>query len=155
MFATKFNNINIDDFDLNNIDINTLVSIHHYLFNELWDNAGKIREDDKETLENINHILKYISNLNFNVLSENEIAYLMCNTISKIYLAQIFYNGNARTTVTFLKLFLISKGIRFNYSIAIDNKHNYKKFISLLYNYTDNISMSSLEHFKKFIKIKY
>jgi fido (protein-threonine AMPylation protein) len=149
--ALKYNNVTLEDIPFQTLNYDLLVKIHLYLFNDIASVAGEMRVPS-DVQEKINHILTKLDKLDVSKLSIHEIAENLCRAISIIWLYQPFFDGNSRVLATFLKLFLLSRGIDFKYTIDEHNEHDYKKIISVLYSPDDNLYPGAVNFIESYLQ---
>jgi fido (protein-threonine AMPylation protein) len=154
IFAQKFNNITLDDVPFQNLDFDLLEKIHLYLFAGIDDDAGKKRCSDI-IMKKINLLMYNLQSQDFSNITVHEMSEILCETISIIRLFQPFYDGNTKTLVTFLKLFLMSKKINFSYEVNEYDEHDYKKFINLIYSDDDHVNCKTVKIIENYIEDQY
>lgn len=150
VFASKFNNVTPEYIPSFEPNYSSLSNIHLYLFFGTDLDAGKRRCSEAIQLK-IDKILMNLQNINFEQLSSRDIAAILCQTVSTIWLYQPFFDGNTKTMVTFLKIFLMSRGFDLSYEVSEQEEHDYKKFISLIYSDEDSVSLKSINILENYI----
>lgn len=124
LFNIKYHIID-DNYSFNEetlFDIKYLEKIHAFLFNDLYDlEFCKIRSDIKEDTideinEKLNEIRKNIYNSNIGALGD---------LIYYIWKNQIFYDGNTRTLLCYLKILSKCFNFEIEYDFNKDVKEDY------------------------------
>lgn len=124
LFNTKYHLID-ETFTFNETDIFTttyLEKIHIFLFSDVYKkNLCKIREKINEnTIKEINNELK---NLRQMLIYEDTAE--IKNIIYKIWEYQIFYDGNTRTILCYLKILSKIFNLKVNYDFTKDIEKDY------------------------------
>ena len=103
-------------------NVKYLEKIHLFLFNDLLsDNECLIREKvSNETIDKMNSLLQEIPDLIY--LEDQE---RLKNVIYELWKEQIFYDGNTRTLLCFLKIISHGLNIDMNYDFTKDINKDY------------------------------
>jgi cell filamentation protein len=121
-------------------DSNALLEIHHFLFQDVYEWAGKVRtvnisKDGKPFFsgERFNMGFKYIDNLiaEYSVLNKKhrkEIANKLAEILDTVNYLHPFREGNGRTQREFLRLLALDKGLTLNLNPP-DNKDVYERYM--------------------------
>jgi cell filamentation protein len=121
-------------------DSNALLEIHHFLFQDVYEWAGKVRtvnisKDGKPFFsgERFNMGFKYIDNLiaEYSVLNKKhrkEIANKLAEILDTVNYLHPFREGNGRTQREFLRLLALDKGLTLNLNPP-DNKDIYERYM--------------------------
>lgn len=121
-------------------DSNSLLVIHHYLFQDIYEWAGKLRtvnisKDGKPFFEGERfHIaFQYVDNLilefrNIKRTNKKELAKKLAEILDNVNFLHPFREGNGRTQREFLRLLALEKGIKLNLNPP-DNKSVYKRYM--------------------------
>ena len=121
-------------------DSNSILVIHHYLFQDVYEWAGKVRtvnisKDGKPFFEGerFNMGFKYIDNLiseykALNKTNRKEIAYKLAEILDTVNYLHPFREGNGRTQREFLRLLALEKEIHLNLNPP-DNKNIYERYM--------------------------
>ncbi len=119
---------------------NSLLIIHHYLFQDVYEWAGKVRtvnisKDGKPFFEGERfHIaFQYIDNLilEFNIIkrtNKKEIAEKLAEILDNVNFLHPFRDGNGRAQREFIRLLALEKGIKLNLNPP-DNKSVYERYM--------------------------
>ncbi|MEC4004036.1 Fic family protein [Flavobacterium sp. SUN052] len=122
------------------IDSNSLLIIHHYLFQDVYQWAGKVRtvnisKDGKPFFdgERFNIAFQYIDNLiiEFKTLkntNKKALAYKLAEILDNVNYLHPFRDGNGRTQREFLRLLALEKGMQLNLNPP-DNKNVYQRYM--------------------------
>lgn len=120
-------------------DYQRLKDIHKYIFEDLYEWAGKerginivkgervlggdtVRYSDTNSIESdIEEALKELNNTNWEVLSITETANIFSKMIAKIWQIHPFREGNTRTVITFATQFAEYHGFRMNKVLLREN----------------------------------
>lgn len=96
------------------------LKVHKYIFQDLYDWAGKIRivdiykdepvlgglsieyEKHDKILESLSRELSFLNKIKWSALSNEEIAKMFSHSLARIWQIHCFREGNTRTTVTFM-----------------------------------------------------
>lgn len=100
--------------NIGNFDIHHFLSIHNFLFEDIYPFAGKIRSEDiaKDTFrfakweyieEQLNSLLTKISNDNLSQLSKKELAKKLAYYMAELNVLHPFREGNGRTIREFIR----------------------------------------------------
>jgi len=121
-------------------DSSSLLFIHHYLFQDVYVWAGKVRtvnisKNGKPFFdgERFNFGFQYIDNLikEFRVIrktQKNELAYKLAEILDNVNFLHPFREGNGRTQREFLRLLALEKDIKLNLNPP-DNKNVYERYM--------------------------
>ena len=121
-------------------DSNSLLVIHHHLFQDVYQWAGKVRtvnisKDGKPFFEGerFNMGFKYIDNLIseykvINKTNRKEIANKLAEILDSVNYLHPFREGNGRTQREFLRLLALEKGLNLNLNPP-DNKNIYERYM--------------------------
>jgi cell filamentation protein len=121
-------------------DSNALLEIHHFLFQDVYEWAGKVRtvnisKDGKPFFsgERFNMGFKYIDNLisEYSVLNKKhrkEIANKLAEILDTVNYLHPFREGNGRTQREFLRMLALDKGLTLNLNPP-DNKDVYERYM--------------------------
>lgn len=121
-------------------DSNSLLIIHHYLFQDIYEWAGKVRtvnisKDGKQFYEGERfHIaFQFVDNLilEFNKIKETnkkELAKKLAEILDNINFLHPFREGNGRTQREFIRLLALEKGIKLNLNPP-DDKSVYERYM--------------------------
>lgn len=127
----------------------TLLAIHKFIFNELYDWAGKIRTVPiyKEEpvlgvvslpygeVSNIEKdakvIIKKLNEINWSDISLEETIPLFADLVAQLWLVHPFREGNTRTIITFANLFGTTKGFPLNSKLLRENSENVRDALVL------------------------
>lgn len=121
--------------------INYLEKIHIFLFGDIYpDKYCKIRKEvSHNTRERINKILEKM-----NLLYQDFNSKVFSDLLYKIWQEQIFYDGNTRTLLSFVKVYSIGFGIDFDYDFNKDINEDF--FIDKI---IDSIEKSGNNNYSK------
>jgi cell filamentation protein len=121
-------------------DSNSLLVIHHYLFQDVYAWAGKVRtvniyKDGKPFFngERFSMGFQYIDTLindyrNIEKLNKEELASKLSEILDNVNFLHPFREGNGRTQREFLRLLALEKGLTLNLNPP-DNKDVYDKYM--------------------------
>jgi cell filamentation protein len=121
-------------------DSNTLLEIHHYLFQDVYVWAGKVRtvnisKDGKPFFngERFAIAFQYIDNLlleykRIRKTNRNQIAEKLAEILDNVNYLHPFREGNGRTQREFIRLLALEKGYQLNLNPA-DNKNVYDRYM--------------------------
>jgi cell filamentation protein len=121
-------------------DSNSLLVIHHYLFQDVYEWAGKVRtvniyKDGKPFFngERFSMGFQYIDTLindyrNIEKLNKEELASKLSEILDNVNFLHPFREGNGRTQREFLRLLALEKGLTLNLNPP-DNKDVYDKYM--------------------------
>lgn len=121
-------------------DSNSLLTIHHYLFQDVYAWAGKVRtvnisKDGKPFFDGERFAIafQYIDNLlleykNIRKTNRNQIAEKLAELLDNINYLHPFREGNGRTQREFIRLLALEKGYQLNLNPA-DNKSVYDRYM--------------------------
>ena len=121
-------------------DSESLLKIHHYLFQDVYKWAGQTRtvnisKDGKQFFdgERFDNAFRYIDTLitNYRKLkktSKNEIAEKLGEILDNVNYLHPFREGNVRTQREFLRLLALEKGFNLNLNPP-DNKNIYERYM--------------------------
>lgn len=121
-------------------DSNSLLIIHHYLFQDIYAWAGEVRtvnisKDGKPFFEGERfHVaFKYVDNLidEYRVIKKNnkkELAKKLAEILDNVNFLHPFREGNGRTQREFLRLLALEKGVKLNLNPP-DNKSVYERYM--------------------------
>lgn len=121
-------------------DSNTLLEIHHYLFQDVYAWAGKVRtvnisKDGKPFFngERFAIAFQYIDNLlleykRIRKTNRNQIAEKLAEILDNVNYLHPFREGNGRTQREFIRLLALEKGYQLNLNPA-DNKNVYDRYM--------------------------
>ena len=121
-------------------DSNSLLTIHHYLFQDVYAWAGKVRtvnisKDGKPFFDGERFAIafQYIDNLlleykNIRKTNRNQIAEKLAELWDNINYLHPFREGNGRTQREFIRLLALEKGYQLNLNPA-DNKSVYDRYM--------------------------
>ncbi|HAH55820.1 MAG TPA: filamentation induced by camp protein fic [Flavobacterium sp.] len=119
---------------------NSLLIIHHYLFQDIYEWAGKLRtvnisKDGKPFFEGERFHLafQYVDNLivefrNIKRTNKKELAKKLAEILDNVNFLHPFREGNGRTQREFLRLLALEKGIKLNLNPP-DNKSIYERYM--------------------------
>lgn len=119
---------------------NSLLIIHHYLFQDIYEWAGKLRtvnisKDGKPFFEGERFHLafQYIDNLivefrNIKRTNKKDLAKKLAEILDNVNFLHPFREGNGRTQREFLRLLALEKGIKLNLNPP-DNKSIYERYM--------------------------
>ena len=122
------------------LDSNSLLTIHHYLFQDVYEWAGKTRtvnisKDGKPFFERERFEMgfKYIDNLileykNISKTKRKKLAEKLAEILDNINFLHPFREGNGRTQREFLRLLALEKELVLNLNPA-DNEEIYKRYM--------------------------
>ncbi len=121
-------------------DSTSLLTLHHYLFQDVYEWAGKTRtvninKDGKPFLEveRFDMGFKYINNLileyrEINNKDKKELANKLADILDNVNFMHPFREGNGRTQREFLRILALEKGVILNINPA-DNEDIYKRYM--------------------------
>lgn len=121
-------------------DSNSLMKIHHHLFQDIYKWAGEVRtvnisKDGKQFFdgERFSVAFKYVDNLileyrNLKKKNIKEIAVKLAEILDNVNFLHPFREGNGRTQREFLRLLALEKGFILNLNPP-DNKDIYEKYM--------------------------
>ncbi len=121
-------------------DSNALLSIHHYLFQDVYAWAGKVRtvnisKDGKPFFDGERFAIafQYIDNLlleykSIRKTNRNQIAKKLAEILDNVNYLHPFREGNGRTQREFIRLLALEKGYQLNLNPA-DNKNVYDRYM--------------------------
>lgn len=121
-------------------DSNTLLEIHHYLFQDVYEWAGKVRtvnisKDGKPFFDGERFAIafQYIDNLlleykSIRKTNRNQIAEKLAEILDNVNYLHPFREGNGRTQREFIRLLALEKGYQLNLNPA-DNKNVYDRYM--------------------------
>lgn len=121
-------------------DSDSLLIIHHYLFQDIYAWAGEVRtvnisKDGKPFFEGERfHVaFKYVDNLidEYRVIKKNnkkELAKKLAEILDNVNFLHPFREGNGRTQREFLRLLALEKGVKLNLNPP-DNKSVYERYM--------------------------
>ena len=121
-------------------DSESLLKIHHYLFQDVYKWAGQTRtvnisKDGKQFFdgERFDNAFRYIDTLitdyrKLKKTSKNEIAEKLAEILDNVNYLHPFREGNGRTQREFLRLLALEKGFNLNLNPA-DNKNIYERYM--------------------------
>lgn len=121
-------------------DIKSLFFIHHYLFQDVYEWAGKertvnISKNGKAFFEGerFSFAYHYIDNLineykKINKTKKEELAYKLAEILDNINFLHPFREGNGRTQREFIRLLALEKDLKLNLNPA-DNKNVYERYM--------------------------
>ena len=121
-------------------DFESLLKIHHYLFQDVYKWAGQTRtvnisKDGKQFFdgERFDNAFRYIDTLitdyrKLKKTSKNEIAEKLAEILDNVNYLHPFREGNGRTQREFLRLLALEKGFNLNLNPA-DNKNIYERYM--------------------------
>lgn len=119
---------------------NSLLIIHHYLFQDIYEWAGKLRtvnisKDGKPFFEGERFHLafQYIDNLivefrNIKRTNKKDLAKKLAEILDNVNFLHPFREGNGRAQREFLRLLALEKGIKLNLNPP-DNKSIYERYM--------------------------
>jgi cell filamentation protein len=119
---------------------NALLIIHHYLFQDIYEWAGKLRtvnisKDGKPFFEGerFDIAFQYVDNLivefrNIKRTNKKELAKKLAEILDNVNFLHPFREGNGRTQREFLRLLALEKGIQLNLNPP-DNKSIYEQYM--------------------------
>ncbi len=119
---------------------NSLLIIHHYLFQDIYEWAGKLRtvnisKDGKPFFdgERFHLAFQYVDNLivefrNIKRTNKKELAKKLAEILDNVNFLHPFREGNGRTQREFLRLLALEKGIKLNLNPP-DNKSVYERYM--------------------------
>ncbi|RYM32786.1 filamentation induced by camp protein fic [Brumimicrobium glaciale] len=119
----------------------SLITIHHYLFQDVYEWAGKTRsvnisKDGKPFFqgERFEMGFKYIDNLileyrNIKSRNKKELAIKLAEFLDNVNFLHPFREGNGRVQREFLRVLALEKGLTLNLNPA-DNKDVYEKYMN-------------------------
>ena len=122
-------------------DSNSLITIHHYLFQDVYEWAGKTRsvnisKDGKPFFEGERFEMgfKYIDNLILEYRTikrdnKKELARKLADILDNVNFLHPFRDGNGRAQREFLRILALEKGLILNLNPA-DNEDVYKKYMN-------------------------
>jgi cell filamentation protein len=122
-------------------DSNSLITIHHYLFQDVYEWAGKTRsvnisKDGKPFFEGERFEMgfKYIDNLILEYRTikrdnKKELARKLADILDNVNFLHPFRDGNGRVQREFLRIFALEKGLILNLNPA-DNEDVYKRYMN-------------------------
>ncbi len=121
-------------------DSNTLLEIYHYLFQDVYSWAGKVRtvnisKDGKQFFDGERFAIafQYIDNLlleykSIRKTNKNQIAEKLAEILDNVNYLHPFREGNGRTQREFLRLLALEKGYQLNLNPP-DNKNVYDRYM--------------------------
>ena len=121
-------------------DSNSLLIIHHHLFQDIYEWAGKVRtvnisKNGKPFFEGerFNIAFKYLDSLieeyrAIRKTQKQEIAYKLAEILDNVNYLHPFREGNGRTQREFLRLLALEKDIKLNLNPP-DNKSIYERYM--------------------------
>ena len=121
-------------------DSESLLKIHHYLFQDVYKWAGQARtvnmsKDGKQFFdgERFDNAFRYVDTLitdyrKLKKTSKNEIAEKLAEILDNVNYLHPFREGNGRTQREFLRLLALEKGFNLNLNPA-DNKNIYERYM--------------------------
>lgn len=121
-------------------DSNSLIVIHHYLFQDVYEWAGKVRtvnisKDGKPFFEGERfHIaFQYVDNLilefnNINKSNKKELAEKLAEILDNVNFLHPFREGNGRAQREFIRSLALEKGIKLNLNPP-DDKSVYERYM--------------------------
>lgn len=121
-------------------DSNSLLTIHHYLFQDVYAWAGKVRtvnisKDGKPFFDGERFAIafQYIDTLlleykNIRKTNRNQIAEKLAEILDNVNYLHPFREGNGRTQREFIRLLALEKGYQLNLNPA-DNKNVYDRYM--------------------------
>ncbi len=121
-------------------DSNTLLEIHHYLFQDVYAWAGKVRtvnisKDGKPFFDGERFAIafQYIDNLlleykNIRKTNKNQIAEKLAEILDNVNYLHPFREGNGRTQREFVRLLALEKGYQLNLNPP-DNEKVYDRYM--------------------------
>ncbi len=121
-------------------DSNSLLTIHHYLFQDVYEWAGKVRtvnisKDGKPFFEGekFNMGFKFIDNLiseyrSLNKTNRKEIAYKLAEILDTVNYLHPFREGNGRTQREFVRILALEKELHLNLNPP-DSKNIYERYM--------------------------
>ena len=121
-------------------DSNSLLTIHHYLFQDVYAWAGKVRtvnisKDGKPFFDGERFAIafQYIDNLlleykRIRKTNRNQIAEKLAEILDNVNYLHPFREGNGRTQREFIRLLALEKGYQLNLNPA-DNKSVYDRYM--------------------------
>lgn len=139
--------IKIREQDFGNNNIESLKKIHKYLFEDLYEWAGKVRTVPIEKAEAIlgNDTIRYsqpkdiekeltntlhkMNSIDWNNLSIDEKSKEFSKGIAEIWKAHPFRDGNTRTVVTFADKFANEKGFELDLTIIQNNHTHFRNYL--------------------------
>ncbi len=119
--------------------VNQYISIHKYLFEEIYEHAGRIRQYNmtkeewilnrksvhyanySELLETIKYYIKEENNFSYVGLTTSQIVKHLAKFVSRIWQVHIFEEGNTRTTAVFFIKYLRTLGFDVTNDIFAEN----------------------------------
>jgi len=122
-------------------DSNSLITIHHYLFQDVYEWAGKTRsvnisKDGKPFFEGERFEMgfKYIDNLILEYRTikrdnKKELARKLADILDNVNFLHPFRDGNGRAQREFLRILALEKGLILNLNPA-DNEDVYKRYMN-------------------------
>ena len=122
-------------------DSNSLITIHHYLFQDVYEWAGKTRsvnisKDGKPFFEGERFEMgfKYINNLileyrNIKSRNKKELAIKLAEILDNVNFLHPFREGSGRAQREFLRVLALEKSLTLNLNPA-DNEDVYKKYMN-------------------------
>ena len=121
-------------------DSNSLLTLHHYLFQDVYEWAGETRtvnisKDGKPFFEGERFEMgfKYIDNLileyrNIKRDNKKELAIKLADILDNVNFLHPFRDGNGRAQREFLRILALEKGLTLNLNPA-DNEDVYKRYM--------------------------
>ncbi len=121
-------------------DSNSLLIIHHYLFQDVYDWAGKVRivnisKNGKPFFdrERFNFAFQYIDTLiaeyrAIRKTKKNELAHKLAEILDNVNYLHLFREGNGRTQREFLRVLALEKDLKLNLNPP-DNKSIYERYM--------------------------
>lgn len=122
-------------------DSSSLLIIHHYLFQDVYQLAGKVRtvnisKDGRPFFdgERFYSAFQYIDNLiaefkTIKTSNKKALAYKLAEILDNVNFLHPFREGNGRTQREFLRLLALQKGILLNLNPP-DNKNIYERYMN-------------------------
>lgn len=151
-------------------DVQHLMDMHYFLFQDLYDWAGKPRiisiykeedilggmsveySDPFDIVKDVQDILKEMRNKKWHRMERKEISKELSESLAKLWKIHPFREGNTRTTVTFCCQYADEVGITINRKLFEDNSR-YVRTSLVAYNafFSDGTDFSKKEYLERIV----
>lgn len=151
-------------------DVQHLMDMHYFLFQDLYDWAGKPRiisiykeedvlggmsveySDPFDIVKDVQNILKEMRNKKWQRMGRKEISKEFSESLAKLWKIHPFREGNTRTTVTFCCQYADEVGITINRKLFEDNSR-YVRTSLVAYNafFSDGTDFSKKEYLERIV----
>lgn len=151
-------------------DVQHLMDMHYFLFQDLYDWAGKPRiisiykeedilggmsveySDPFDIVKDVQDILKEMRNKKWQRMERKEISKELSESLAKLWKIHPFREGNTRTTVTFCCQYADEVGITINRKLFEDNSR-YVRTSLVAYNafFSDGTDFSKKEYLERIV----